>query len=410
VSTSKDHIRASAQKFLQKGQFDKAIKEFERLVTEDPKDVRTLSKIAELHAKLGANLKAIETYNQVAKVYTGQGFFLKAVAVYKQVLGIDPKHSAVLHDLGVAYEKLGLISEAISQYHELLALYQRRGSKEDVDRIQAHIAALASHTPSLSPFSLPAVTPVSTSSAPQPPIVIKELSTVPEISPPPVQISSSQSGIEIAIDDEAESDMVDFAKDMHADLTDVIAELEEGEPFEAMFEAFKKGVAQQIDTQDYDSHYNLGIAYKEMGLLNDAIREFTLATQSTTYEIAALTMLGLCFMEQGNMDEASNTFLKGLNSERVSPYETTNLRFEIGCAYESMGRMSEATRFYKKVSEADPVFRDVAARLKHAEKASRHSKTEGSNTELDILLEDVAKPPAEEGLTTVKTRQKIFYI
>ena len=90
MATNKDKIRASAQKHLQKGQIDKAIREFEKLIADDPKDVRTLLKIGDLQTRSGKHKEATDTYAKVAEFYSDQGFFLKAVAVYKQILKIDP--------------------------------------------------------------------------------------------------------------------------------------------------------------------------------------------------------------------------------------------------------------------------------------------------------------------------------
>ena len=81
----------AARKFVDKGQIDKAVKEYLRIVSEDPKDVRVWLKIGDLYAKKGAKQEATDTYLKVARFYHDQGFFLKAVAVYKQILKLDPR-------------------------------------------------------------------------------------------------------------------------------------------------------------------------------------------------------------------------------------------------------------------------------------------------------------------------------
>src|SRR5436190_20977487 len=83
VVTKKDKYLAAAQKFLERGQLDKALVEFAKVVQEDPKDTRTWLKMAELHAKRGAADQATEIYLKTGELYTEQGFFQKAVAVYK---------------------------------------------------------------------------------------------------------------------------------------------------------------------------------------------------------------------------------------------------------------------------------------------------------------------------------------
>ena len=93
--TNKNKIINQAQKFITKGQWDKAIKELQKLVAEDPNDVRTLLKLGDVYAKKGEREQATKVYKQVAESYSEQGFFLKAVAVYKQILKHDPKHLEV---------------------------------------------------------------------------------------------------------------------------------------------------------------------------------------------------------------------------------------------------------------------------------------------------------------------------
>jgi len=131
VSTNKDKIRASAQKYLQKGQVDKAIKEFERLVEEDPKDVRTLLKIGDLQTRIGEHAAATHTYGRVAQFYSEQGFFLKAVAVYKQILKIDPTLVDVNLKLAELYHQLGLMSDASQQYRQISQIYESLGRTDD---------------------------------------------------------------------------------------------------------------------------------------------------------------------------------------------------------------------------------------------------------------------------------------
>lgn len=127
VATQKDKIRAAAQKHLQKGQLDKAIREFQRLVDDDPKDVRTLLKIGDLHTRKGDYVAATQAYGGVARFYSDQGFFLKAVAVYKQILKLDPSLVDIHLKLAELYNQLGLVSDASEQYRQVCELYEAAG-------------------------------------------------------------------------------------------------------------------------------------------------------------------------------------------------------------------------------------------------------------------------------------------
>ncbi|HBQ18751.1 MAG TPA: hypothetical protein DEF51_49035, partial [Myxococcales bacterium] len=86
MSLDRAKVLETAQKHLQKGNYDKAIVEFRKIVQSDPSDIRTWLKIGDLQTRKGARTDAIVTYCKVADQYADQGFFLKAVAVYKQIL------------------------------------------------------------------------------------------------------------------------------------------------------------------------------------------------------------------------------------------------------------------------------------------------------------------------------------
>ncbi|HET9623333.1 MAG TPA: tetratricopeptide repeat protein [Kofleriaceae bacterium] len=121
----------AARKFVDKGQIDKAVKEYLRIVHEDPKDVRVWLKIGDLYAKKGAKQDAIETYLKVARFYQDQGFFLKAVAVYKQILKIDPRLVDVILKLAELYRQLGLMSDAMQHFESVAAHFHREGNTKE---------------------------------------------------------------------------------------------------------------------------------------------------------------------------------------------------------------------------------------------------------------------------------------
>jgi tetratricopeptide (TPR) repeat protein len=130
MGVDKNKITAEATKYIQKSQWDKAIKAYERILAEDPKDVRVLLKIGELQQKKGDNPSAAETFNKVAEAYSEQGFFLKAVAVYKQILKLSPTDPGVPLKLAGLYQQLGLMSDAMGQL-QLVAQAHEKANEND---------------------------------------------------------------------------------------------------------------------------------------------------------------------------------------------------------------------------------------------------------------------------------------
>jgi tetratricopeptide (TPR) repeat protein len=137
VALNKEKVIAAAQKFVEKGQYDKAIKEYLKVVQDDPKDVRIWLKVGDLYAKKGQNPEAVETYEKVASTYSEQGFYLKAVAVYKQILKLEPRKVEVNLRLAELYKQLGLLSDAMQQFELASQFFSKEGkTRESLDALK----------------------------------------------------------------------------------------------------------------------------------------------------------------------------------------------------------------------------------------------------------------------------------
>ncbi len=135
------------------------------------------------------------------------------------------------------------------------------------------------------------------------------------------------------------------------------------ESIEKLFREFQRGVAEQLSDEDYDTHFNLGLAYREMGLLNEAIGEFQLAVKSPALFLEAVSMIGACYVEKGLYDEAAGWYAKGLEAPDLPPEVEVGLHYELGRALEAGGRTASALNHYAEVLARNPTFRDVVARV-----------------------------------------------
>jgi tetratricopeptide (TPR) repeat protein len=131
VAFNKEKVMDAARKFVDKGQIDKAVKEYLRIVHEDPKDVRVWLKIGDLYAKKGAKQDAIETYLKVARFYHDQGFLHKSVAVYKQIVKLDPRLVDVILKLAELYRELRMMPEAMQHFESVAAHFHREGNTKE---------------------------------------------------------------------------------------------------------------------------------------------------------------------------------------------------------------------------------------------------------------------------------------
>ncbi|OGW62956.1 MAG: hypothetical protein A2V83_02090 [Nitrospirae bacterium RBG_16_64_22] len=167
-------------------------------------------------------------------------------------------------------------------------------------------------------------------------------------------------------------DFFDFATELKQEM-EVEAPLPtetsfEDKDLEEIFYEFKRGVEQQLGDEDYETHYNLGIAYKEMGLLNEAISEFQLSARDPARFMDACSMLGMCYHEAGRYKLAINEFRKGLADPGHGEEDYLGLRYDLGLAYEAGGLMGEALETFREIVQIDPTFRDAQTRVAEIEK------------------------------------------
>ena len=123
--TKKDKHLAAAQKYLERGSFEKALVEFQNAVKEDPKDTRTWLRMAEIYVRLGNNDKATEVYQKTVDLYVEQGFFQRAVAVYKNIIKLSPDFVDARIKLADVFRQLGLLSDAVQQLEQAAGIYQK---------------------------------------------------------------------------------------------------------------------------------------------------------------------------------------------------------------------------------------------------------------------------------------------
>lgn len=171
-----------------------------------------------------------------------------------------------------------------------------------------------------------------------------------------------------------EDNFFDLAAELESELSDdseVVNLSEEEQSLEEIFKEFKKGVEQQLDSEDYDTHYNLGIAYKEMGLIDEAIGEFQLASKDPKRAVECASMLGLCFLEKGMPQLAIKWYRKGLEMPEISEEEHIGLLYDLGSAYVEVGDTDNAQKSYMEVYSLNSNYREIVSRMKELENARK---------------------------------------
>jgi tetratricopeptide (TPR) repeat protein len=293
------------------------------------------------------------------------------------------------------YIQQELFDEARRKVDDLLVRFAGNPELESRrDRIEASSiassAAAAAATPPPVPAPAPAPTPFSPAALSRAEIESELLSAIPDddddlgivmpTPPPPAAAApapqSTFSANTVQEDNlfADEEDFFDLAAELESELAEdeePISLSEEEQSLEEIFKEFKKGVEQQLDSEDYDTHYNLGIAYKEMGLIDEAIGEFQLASKDPKRAVECASMLGLCFLEKGMPQLAIKWYRKGLEMPEITEEEHVGLLYDLGAAYQEVGDTENAQKSFMEVYGMNSNYRDTVPRIKALEDAKK---------------------------------------
>ncbi len=132
-----------------------------------------------------------------------------------------------------------------------------------------------------------------------------------------------------------------------------------------IFQEFKKGLEKELGDEDSETHYNLGIAYKEMGLVDDAIKEFQTSKNDPKRFLQSSTMLGVCYMEKGLCTLAVDVLEKAIETLQDKDESYWALSYELAEAHEKNNDLNKALALYTEIYGWDAKFRNVSDKMDH---------------------------------------------
>lgn len=282
----------------------------EEIVRLEPASIRHHQKRVELAVRSNQRTRLAEAYVELADALFTDGQLQKARAVYQRVLDINP----------------------------------------DDLRAQAAIESI----------------PVEAPQAPEPPprrstTAARRNSPSPSPKPAPPKLLPEDDGDFVSLGDLLRDD--DEPKSTRL----VVAEQEptgdEQADFEDMLRKFKQGISENVGDEDHEAHYDLGVAYKEMGLLDEAIAEFQKALRGTAERARTFESLGLCFVEKGQLPVASTILQRALAEPNVGDEALVGVLYLLGAIAEELQQFAEAKQYYQRVFAVDIQFRDIGDRL-----------------------------------------------
>jgi tetratricopeptide (TPR) repeat protein len=119
----------------------------------------------------------------------------------------------------------------------------------------------------------------------------------------------------------------------------------------AILQELQRQLSAQLREDDYQTHYHLGVAFREMDLLQKAIEEFKIALADPNLEFSGYLMLGMCYREMGNYNEALEFLKKALRIKPLTTQQYEDIYYQLGLTYEAGGQAKDALEAFNKVTE-----------------------------------------------------------
>jgi tetratricopeptide (TPR) repeat protein len=188
------------------------------------------------------------------------------------------------------------------------------------------------------------------------------------------KVAAKDAKMRVRDEPSAEGDFVDLAamileeeegpRDTRMKVEDEEPTGDEEQDFQEMLARFRQGIDENIEETDFQSHYDLGVAFKEMGLLDEAIAEFQKALRAPEGKMRTSEALGVCFHEKGAYGVAESILRRALELPSTGDQERLGILYWLGRALEDQNKASQARELYGRVFAVDIRFMDVGARVK----------------------------------------------
>jgi len=333
---------SEADVFLKYSLHEDAMTLLEEMKLKHPDSIELHQKLKTVYREAANNESAVTQCLELNSLFKGKGDEAAASAEIEEALSIDPSDERLAAYAGGSAPASGAVEagEDISADMSEADFYEQQGLlKEAVDAYRRVLARVPGHGDAAARLAS----------------VEKELAGASASAPP-----APKKEVRPFMGEEAESDsLFDFGS--------ILGDDEDGPAIDDMdedvlgiFDEFKKGLAQEIADEDASTHYDLGIAYKEMGVVDDAIKEFQLASRDPKYFSQSTTMIGICQMSLGRHDEAIEAFSAAIMKADPSNDTWWSLKYDLAMAYEISGKTTEAFEIYRDVYNWDVTFREVA--------------------------------------------------
>jgi tetratricopeptide (TPR) repeat protein len=347
-----------------------SVAELQDAILDNPDDAALHARLAGALLRAGEEERAVEELELALEGYERGGDYQAAAAIAHRLVGVAPdviRHHQKRVELAFRGGEREPLLEAYLALGDALA---RAGAGDKAEavygRVQEHdpgneraaaaLAALA-RTPVLRPPR-----PASRAPAPSPPPPAPAKEQLPPPEPPRVVTPGA-----------AGADFVDFASMVLEEKgpRDTRMRIDRREPegddeqreFKEILEQFKRGIDQNVDSDDYQAHYDLGVAFKEMGLLDEAIAEFQKALHSPEGRLRTSEALGICFYDKAQYAVSETVLRRAAETVDGGDEAKIGLLYWLGRAAEAQGKTVDALGAYERALAVDIRFMDLSERM-----------------------------------------------
>ena len=332
---------------------ERTVEALEAMVAQNPDDGAIHRELAELLLESGERERGLTEFDAALEAFEQEEAWERARGVVEEILRLDP-NSVDHHQKRVEYSyRNGEQSLLIAAYLDLANALFRSGSLDPSATVFERVLEL-------DPENQDAIQALETLAP-----VELEMTEPGETAEPG---SGSRRSNRASLKSDGFMDLGAFLDDEEVEKDsrmvgqDQQTGDEEGD-FDHMLSQFKRGIEENIDEADSQAHYDLGVAFKEMGLLDEAIAEFQKALKGEDTRLQASEALGTCFFEKGQLQIAATVLRRAVDSNSGTDQDKIGLLYLLGRCDEDQSKTADALRYYQRVFAIDVSFQDVGERV-----------------------------------------------
>lgn len=336
-----------------------------------PADPVPMAGIISCHAEEGNLPTALELLDRYETALISAGFLDELDKIYQVLNDIDPINIKIIEGMiriARASGKDDNVDALTSKLQSLLSLAGESREAAPVpepassfDFTEEDFASEVS-----APTLPPATEAAQTSVADVRDVEVFSKTLAETEKPGPEEHAAGDLEIEIELDIDDDSDLMQTAQESVDDVTTDNWLDSVGGLFDSIATS-PRGVrfGNEMDNSDAQSHFDLGLAFKEMGLYDEAINEFRQASSDASRRLECLIMQGVCLRDRGEFDTAESV-LNALLKPGLSLEDSSAVKYELVLTYEYAGKTEQATKLLNEIDSSNPGFRDVSSRLNAA--------------------------------------------